>query len=99
MCLGLLLVAASATLPLLVPITAWALAALLDAVVWAVERIAAIPWATVPIGQPDAWFVTALYLLAIVAAVRWYRHRDIPLLAPSAITSKRPGIIQNGRSV
>ncbi len=82
MVVGLALLAATALAPGLIASFVWALTSLTNAIVLAVERIAAVPWATIPIGRPDAWFIAALYLLILAAIIRWYQRRDIPLLAP-----------------
>ncbi|MBI4449846.1 ComEC/Rec2 family competence protein, partial [Candidatus Uhrbacteria bacterium] len=82
MVLGMALFAVIAFAPLLIAPFVWALTSLTGAIVWAVERIAAVPWATMQIGRPDAWFIVALYLLVLAAIIQWYQRRDIPLLAP-----------------
>ncbi|MDO8599523.1 MAG: ComEC/Rec2 family competence protein, partial [bacterium] len=89
MVLGILLLVASALAPIVVPPIAWALAALTSAIGWVVERSAAIPWAQLPIIRLHGWFIAGVYVLALLAVLRWYRRHGIPMLSPFAFTPAR----------
>ena len=90
MVLGIALLIASATVPLLIPPIAWSLAVLVSAIGWIVERAAALPWAQIAIARFDGWFIAGMYVIGFFAVLRWYHRHDIPMLSPFAFTRQRP---------
>ncbi|MBI4449768.1 ComEC/Rec2 family competence protein [Candidatus Uhrbacteria bacterium] len=89
MLLGIALLIASASVPIVVPPIAWALAALTSAIAWVVERSAAIPWVQLHTVRFHSWFIAGTYILAFLVVLRWYRRHGIPMLSPFAFTPSR----------
>ncbi|MDO8599521.1 MAG: ComEC/Rec2 family competence protein, partial [bacterium] len=86
---SVILLAVSVFLPFMVPPIAWATTALTNAIVRLVEWGAALPWAQLTAPRLDGWFIAGIYLLASVAILRWYRHREISMFSPFAFTTAR----------